>query len=58
MNLYILKCKNKKYYVGTTKQDVIARLVQHKKGSGAAWTKKHKPIYVSSHIFTHMSHIF
>jgi predicted GIY-YIG superfamily endonuclease len=44
MNLYILKCKNNKYYVGTTKQDVKKRLTQHMKGWGAAWTKKYKPI--------------
>lgn len=50
MNLYILKCKNNKYYVGTTKQDVKKRLTQHMKGSGAAWTKKHKPLWVEKEI--------
>ena len=50
MNLYILKCKNGKYYVGTTKLDVTKRLVQHMKGRGAAWTKKHKQIWVEKEI--------
>tara|TARA_Y100001968_G_C19104272_1_gene594078 strand:+ start:98 stop:724 length:627 start_codon:yes stop_codon:yes gene_type:complete len=50
MNLYILKCKNGKYYVGTTKLDVTKRLVQHMKGMGSAWTKKHKPLWVEKEI--------
>jgi len=50
MNLYILKCKNGKYYVGTTKLDVTIRLAQHMKGRGAAWTKKHKPLLIEKEL--------
>ena len=50
MNLYILKCKNGKYYVGTTKLDVTIRLAQHMKGRGAAWTKKHKPLFIEKEL--------
>ena len=50
MNLYILKCKDGKYYVGTTNLDTSKRLMQHMKGNGSAWTKKHKPLWIEKEI--------
>ena len=41
--LYVLKLENDKYYVGKT-QFVAQRYKQHLEGSGAAWTKKYKPV--------------
>ena len=42
MNLYILKLKEGKYYVGTTSKNVIERLEEHMSGRGSNWTKKYK----------------
>lgn len=50
MNLYILKCEDGKYYVGTTNLDTSKRLMQHMKGNGSAWTKKHKPLWIEKEI--------
>tara|TARA_B110000008_G_C16959724_1_gene559657 strand:- start:188 stop:835 length:648 start_codon:yes stop_codon:yes gene_type:complete len=41
MNLYILKLKGGKYYVGTTSKNVIDRLEEHMSGRGSTWTKRH-----------------
>ena len=43
--IYELKLKNSKYYVGKT-SNLTNRLLQHRKGLGAAWTKKHRFINV------------
>ena len=43
--VYVLALEDDKYYVGTSK-DLHSRLYQHFNGSGARWTKLHKPIYV------------
>ena len=50
MNLYILKCKNNKYYVGTTTLDTTKRLAQHMSGRGSAWTRKYKPLWIEKEI--------
>jgi predicted GIY-YIG superfamily endonuclease len=42
-NIYILRLKNNKYYVGKS-EDVVNRYQQHMSGYGSAWTKKYKPI--------------
>ena len=41
--MYILKCSNGKYYVGST-TDLDRRLAQHQSGEGANFTKKHLPV--------------
>lgn len=41
MNLYILECTNCKYYIGTTKKDVVTRLEEHMNKKGSAWTRKY-----------------
>ena len=46
MNLYVLKCTNGKYYIGTTKLKPEVRLAQHLRGSGSSWTKKYKPLWI------------
>jgi putative endonuclease len=43
--LYVLELRDGKYYVGTT-EDFTARLRQHERGSGAAWTKKYGVVSV------------
>ncbi len=42
-NIYILKLTGGRYYVGKSK-DVSNRFIEHKKGSGSAWTKKYTPV--------------
>ena len=41
--MYILKCANNTYYVGST-LDLTLRIQQHKNGLGANYTKKHAPV--------------
>ena len=42
-NIYVLKLKHGKYYVGKS-QNVQARLHSHISGQGCAWTKLHPPL--------------
>ena len=41
--MYILKCSNGQYYVGST-YDLDIRLKQHQAGEGSNFTKKHLPV--------------
>ena len=41
--MYILRCSNGQYYVGST-QDLDKRLAEHQCGEGALFTKKHLPV--------------
>ena len=41
--VYILLCSNGKYYTGSTK-DLNKRIQEHFEGTGANYTKKHKPV--------------
>ncbi len=41
VNIYVLELQGKKYYVGKTNH-TFQRFNQHKTGSGAKWTQKHK----------------
>jgi predicted GIY-YIG superfamily endonuclease len=43
--IYVLECENSKYYVGIT-TNFNYRWAQHLAGSGAKWTRLHKPIRV------------
>jgi len=42
-NVYILRCGDGTLYTGVAK-DVKARLLQHQKGKGAAYTRTHLPV--------------
>lgn len=44
--IYVLKCSNNKYYVGKTLTDVDKRFNTHKKGQGAIWTRKYRPVEI------------
>ena len=44
VTIYILKCKEDKYYVGKIATNVWKRIEQHFHGKGAKWTQKYKPI--------------
>lgn len=44
-SLYVLELVGGNYYVGKT-ADVMKRYEQHKSGSGAAWTRTHKPVRI------------
>lgn len=45
--LYALLLENDKYYVGlTARRDVRKRFNEHLDGTGAKWTKLHKPIKI------------
>ena len=41
--MYILRCSNGQYYVGST-LDFDKRLAEHQCGEGALFTKKHRPV--------------
>ena len=41
--MYILKCADGSYYTGST-TDLQRRLLQHQRGEGANYTKKHLPV--------------
>lgn len=41
--MYILKCRDNSYYVGST-NDLTRRVEQHKNGEGAEYTKKRLPV--------------
>ena len=41
--MYILKCKDNSYYVGST-VDLARRVEQHKHGEGAEYTKHRLPV--------------
>lgn len=43
--IYVLECKEGKYYVGKT-DDVERRFKQHLTGNGSWWTQKYKPIRI------------
>ena len=42
-NIYILKLQNDKWYIGKS-DNPEKRFLQHKNGSGSAWTSRHKPL--------------
>ncbi|MCB4755920.1 MAG: GIY-YIG nuclease family protein [Elusimicrobia bacterium] len=42
-NVYVLRCGDGTLYTGVAK-DVWARLTQHQKGVGAAYTRTHPPV--------------
>lgn len=44
-NIYILKLKGGKYYVGKS-DNPVKRYQEHLNGSGSSWTKKYKPVSV------------
>lgn len=44
--LYVLKCANDKYYVGTTIREIKERVEEHFSNCGSEWTRKYKPISV------------
>lgn len=49
--IYILRCENDDLYVGST-NDINDRVVRHKSGRGAVYTKHHKPeelIYIEEY---------
>ncbi|MFM9027261.1 MAG: GIY-YIG nuclease family protein [Bacteroidota bacterium] len=41
--MYILECANGTYYTGSTK-NLKRRLIQHQKGEGSNYTRKHGPV--------------
>jgi len=41
--VYILKCSDQSYYVGST-SDIAKRLATHNAGKGASWTAKRLPV--------------
>jgi putative endonuclease len=49
--VYILRCADDSFYVGST-QDIDSRVEAHNDGRGAAYTFKHRPVYlVYSEVF-------
>ena len=43
-HVYILKLRNKKWYVGYTERSSIDRILEHIDEKGAKWTKRHPPL--------------
>jgi hypothetical protein len=46
ITIYVLKCENDKYYIGSTSRDVSFRVFEHFNECGSEWTKIYKPIEV------------
>ena len=42
--IYVLKLRNKKWYVGYTERKRVDRILEHIENKGARWTKKHPPL--------------
>jgi predicted GIY-YIG superfamily endonuclease len=43
--VYVLELERSKYYIGIT-MNLNLRYAQHEQGSGAGWTKLHKPVRI------------
>lgn len=41
--VYLLKCRDKSYYCGLTK-NVLARVQAHNSGTGGRYTRSHRPV--------------
>lgn len=44
MTVYMLRCADGSYYVGSTKKDVAARLWEHNEGLVPAYTRSRRPV--------------
>ena len=44
--IYVLECKDGKYYVGRTDRPLHIRIEEHFSSNGSEWTKKHRPLRV------------
>jgi putative endonuclease len=42
--LYMLRCSDGAYYVGTTRADLERRVGEHNAGTFEGWTKKRRPV--------------
>jgi predicted GIY-YIG superfamily endonuclease len=42
--LYILRCRDGSYYVGTAKGDLERRLTEHDQGTFDGWTARRRPV--------------
>ncbi|CAG8583222.1 23266_t:CDS:2 [Rhizophagus irregularis] len=55
--VYVLECRNNKYYVGKTSRSVDVRFEEHCNGSGSEWTWLHQPIRIVESEKTDNSHL-
>ena len=46
ISIYVLKCKDNKYYIGKSMKLDNSRIIDHFIGEGSVWTKKYPPIEV------------
>lgn len=47
--IYILKCQDNKWYIGSTSRDVKLRFEEHLSDKGSAFTSKYRPICIFKH---------
>lgn len=47
--LYILRCADNSYYVGTTRTDLETRVAQHNAGSFGGYTARRRPVVLVFH---------
>ena len=47
--IYILKCKQNKFYIGKTNKDIEERFQEHLFDSTCSWTQKYHPIIILHH---------
>lgn len=52
MLIYVIACRDDKFYVGKTNKPLGVRYNEHKYGRGSWFTKKYKPMYVYRHFET------
>lgn len=51
--VYILRLEGQKFYIGQS-QNLEKRLAQHWNGTGAAWTRLHRPVAIEG-VYQHVS---
>jgi putative endonuclease len=55
--LYILRCADRSYYVGTTRKDLEGRVAEHQSGHYGGYTATRRPVaLVFAEYFDHIDH--
>src|SRR6266496_3917390 len=55
--VYVLKCRDNKYYVGKNTRSINIRYKEHCNGSGSIWTHKYRPIRIVEYEKTDNVHL-
>ena len=47
--VYILRCRDGRYYVGSTRASLDQRVAEHKTGAYSGWTRSRRPVELVFH---------